>query len=238
MNFIKKALNTEVEPEKVNNFPPCCPFMYMSLSECGEKKFLVIMGGIEYIGKSYCYLFCVCLYVSYFPPCLYTAFCLIAIANFVGAIIAMTAGGYDSSYLGMTVMASCYMLFIPFVAFFVQFYPVYGACKSNNSIRYYVFFIAYLLCVLFSVLMSIGVPNVGGCGLIAALREIKSKRYAPAVFQFVMMGVWLSNAFYAVIIIALMYKYFYDDGGGNLSNIRSSVTGMFARQAIRSQIGV
>jgi hypothetical protein len=215
MNFIKKAFNTEVEPEKVNNFPPCCPFMYMSLSECGDKKFLVIMGGIEYI-----------------------VFCLIAIANFVCAIISLTAGGYNSSYLGMTVMASCYMVFIPFVAFFVQFYPVYGACKGNNSIRYYIFFIAYALCVLFSVLMAIGVPNVGGCGLIAALGEIRTKRYTPAVFQFIMMGIWISNAFYAVIIIALMYKYFYDDGGGNLSNIRSSVTGMFARQAIRSQIGV
>lgn len=48
--FFKNLMGTEVEPQKVNNFPPFCPFMYMSLSECGRKKFLCIMGVIEYVG--------------------------------------------------------------------------------------------------------------------------------------------------------------------------------------------
>jgi len=214
MDFFKKAFNTEVEPQKINNFPPFCPFMYMSLSECGNKKVLCIMGAVEYL-----------------------VFCLIALANFVGAIISLTSKGYQNAFLGLTVRSACYLFFIPFVAFFVQFYPVYGACKSSNSLRYAVFFFAYFIGILFCILMAVGVPNVGGCGLIAALWELNYKNYFGATYQFVMMCVWIVNAIYMFVIMVITFKYFNEDGG-SLVTIKDAVVGMFARNAVRSQIGV
>ena len=166
-----------------------------------------------------------------------TVFSVIALANFVGAIVSMTSKGYNSAFLGMTVMSAIYLFFIPFVAFFVQFYPVYGACKSSNSLRYGIFFLAYFVGILFCILMSIGVPNVGGNGLVAGLWEISYKNYFGMTWQFVMMAVWLANAVYMFVIMCIMFKYWNDDGGSVVA-IKDAIVGLFARNAVRSQIGV
>ena len=149
----------------------------------------------------------------------------------------MTTKGFNSAFLGMTVMSGIYLFFIPFVAFFVQFYPVYGACKSSSSLRYSIFFIAYLIGIIFCILMSVGVPNVGGCGLVAALWEISYKNYFGMTWQFIMMAVWLLNGVYMFVMMCIMYKFFNDDGGGIVA-AKDAIVGLFARNAARNAVGL
>jgi hypothetical protein len=223
MNFLKGAFSGAIQggdgqPAKLNNFPVCCPFLYHNIiGECGTKIYLAMMNVVEYF-----------------------VFMTLIVANLIGAIAAIAVAG-ASNFLGLLIMSICFIFFVPLSAFALQYWIGYSACAHQSSIRYLLFFISYFIGILFNLLMVIGVPDAGGCGLISGIKLVTTSNCTSCkgvgIYFFILATIWLLNAIYMGIMILLMLRHFRQDNG-SLSNIKDSITGFFARKGVEGAIGM
>jgi hypothetical protein len=179
---------------------------------------------------------------------------ILLLANLIGAVAAIAVGG--TFYLGLLVMAICFIVFAPPAAFVLQYWVGYGACAHQSSIRYVLFFLSYFIGILFDILMFVGVPNAGGAGLISAITLVTTSDCSSGgcvgvgVFLFILAGLWILNGLLRAVMILLMIRYefvshvliqknrHYRQDNGSLSDIKSSITGFFAKKGLQGAVGV
>ncbi|KAG2389361.1 hypothetical protein C9374_013921 [Naegleria lovaniensis] len=202
----------EQAKKKVKNFPPCYPIVYHSFSACGKKKYLAFMGLIAYF-----------------------AYILLTLCNTAGLIIGLVASKL-SDYIGGIAIAGAIALFFPVIGFFAQYWLHYGACSHKNSARYVLAFISYIVGILFSLFMAIGVPSAGGCGLVSALWLLtKGGDTFSVVFSFVMAAAWAVNVVYQIIIVILLYRHFNEEGS-TLGRAKDQIVAFFARRSLSNAV--
>ena len=107
---------------------------------------------------------------------------------------------------------------------------------STDRLRYVLAFISYLVGIIFSLFMAIGVPSMGACGLVGALQLItKSDGTFAMIYSFIMAAVWAFNVVYQVIIVLLLYRHFNEEGS-SLGRAKDQIMAFFVKRSLTSTI--
>lgn len=93
------------------------------------------------------------------------------------------------------------------------FWMVYWACSSGNSLVYLGFFICYIVAVIYCVVMLIGIPVVGGCGILSSVRLLLTGVWASLLAHLIISFCWVLLALYFVAITIINYNNFRADNG-------------------------
>jgi len=88
------------------------------------------------------------------------------LANLFGATCFLFGGLDDGSTFGLSLVWCVF--FIP-LSFLCWFRPAYKAFRSDSSFNFMVFFLIFFAQFCYSVLMALGIKQIGGCGLIVAI---------------------------------------------------------------------
>mmetsp|Transcript_6080 Transcript_6080/g.8849 ORF Transcript_6080/g.8849 Transcript_6080/m.8849 type:complete len:216 (-) Transcript_6080:48-695(-) len=196
MGLFGKMFGSGEENElKRKNFPPCYPIMYHSISECGEKKYLAIMGLGQWI-----------------------LFLIILLANAVGCNISLFTGISHGDWwqrtLGSAIISLIWVVILPLLTFITSYLVTYYACASGFLPHYIVFFFCRTIDVIFCLVMASGVPNSGGAGLLMGIAtSVQAKNngafVVALIYNFVMFAVWIGNALLIMVMMALMGKHMF-----------------------------
>lgn len=88
------------------------------------------------------------------------------VANLLGGLIMLFTGGDKGTILGFSILYGS--LSIP-ISFLCWFRPAYKAFRSDSSFNFMVFFFVFFIQFLYTVIMALGIPGSGGCGIITAI---------------------------------------------------------------------
>lgn len=94
------------------------------------------------------------------------------VANLLGGIIMLFTGGDNGTILGFSILYGA--LSIP-ISFLCWFRPAYKAFRSDSSFNFMVFFFVFFLQFLYTVIMALGIPGSGGCGIITAIAQFNKE---------------------------------------------------------------
>ncbi|KAL9650261.1 hypothetical protein ABK040_014916 [Willaertia magna] len=198
--------------EKVKNFPPCYPLFHHSWKSCGSKRYLAILGFSEYILTV-----------------------VLLIVNLIANIISLVTTG-KTLFVTSIAIAACYVIFYPILGIFLQYWVTYSACSHKSSIRTIFAFISYGFGIVFFMLCAVGLPSIGGAGLVAGLWLINVDGGTFAmIFNFIMSVVWVINCLINIVMVLLFFKHFNDDGS-TLSRAKDQIVGFFVKRQITSAI--
>eukprot|EP00761_Pharyngomonas_kirbyi_P012141 gb/GECH01012168.1/.p1 GENE.gb/GECH01012168.1/~~gb/GECH01012168.1/.p1 ORF type:complete len:206 (+),score=39.44 gb/GECH01012168.1/:1-618(+) len=201
------------------NFPPCYPLVRHSWGDIEDstRKTFAILCFIEFIVTSVLFL-----------------------VNFIGGILGLVASQSKDAYVGVFVLSLIYFLLGVPAAFILQYWPAYAAARSGNSLRYYIFFFAYFVAIIFMALMVCGIPTIGSCGLVTAIglldEDGNAKNAAVALF-FIMTGAWFINLWFVVFLFVYGYHN-YNNDEGSFSSAKKQLFTKFARNSVRNSVGI
>lgn len=215
MDRIKSLFVSEPEsPQqlKTKNFPPCYPLMYHSLSECGDRKILALLGMVHY-----------------------ALFILFALTNFLGMAVLFFSGiklkTWIQTTMGSLILSAFWLLLIPIVVFFAGYLVTYKACTSTFFLHSLIFIITHTIFIIFSIVMALGLPNTGGLGLFTALLAVINggALYVAAIWSAIQLVFWLllAGLQFAMLVIGGLYMVSRDLKG-------QSVKGALLRGAARN----
>jgi len=172
----------------------------------------------------------------------YAAFVFLIITNFLGCAILFFAGisisSWISSTLGSLVISLVWLLALPLVVFFTGYLVAYKACASSFIVHYIVFFVSFTLMVIFTLVMAIGLPNTGGCGLFSGILAAvnggsSGALYFSMIWCFVQGGLWAALAVLQFVMIAWMSYFFVTDASqGKGGSIKGRIVKGMVRNAI------
>jgi len=88
------------------------------------------------------------------------------VANLFAGLCVLFAGLDDGSMFGLSLV---YCLFFIPLSFVCWFRPAYKAFKNDSSFNFMLFFFIFFCQFCFSIVMALGIPQLGGAGLITAI---------------------------------------------------------------------
>lgn len=159
---------------------------------------------------------------------------IVLLLNFVGAIVFLVLTT-ETTGLYMMLVSLIYIVVIPISNIILHYWPVYLACRSGNVVLYALFFISWAIGIVFNIVMIVGLPFIGSCGVLSALMVfLKGPWYIAIVVPIVMCG-WILMIVLQVIGIILMYPNYKADNG-NLVELQNQlfdkIKGMRAKAAL------
>lgn len=195
-------------PELSNeaNFPPFYPIIRHSLGDLLTPL------------KKACAIYAICIWAFN---------CFVLLLNFVATFFYLGMGGPEP--IIMILVSFLFLILIPIPSVFTHYWPLYLACRSGNAIMYFLFGILWVVEIVFNVVMIIGVPYTGSCGLLTiivllfkALGDSTGIAWASVVIHLIVLLCWILNIVLVVIGIVLMYPNYKGDNG-NLVEIQNQI---------------
>lgn len=119
--------------------------------------------------------------------------------------IASSAHGVD---FGLSIL--WFILFTP-VSFICWYRPVYRAFRSDSSFSFFFFFFVFFFQVAVYIIQTVGIPQWGNSGWIAAISMINVK-VAVAVVMMVVAGFFTVNAILAIILLKMVHSKYRRTG--------------------------
>jgi len=140
---------------RVNNWPPlpsfmpCQPCFYQDINVDIPVEFQDVVKKLYY---------------------LWLAHALLLLLNLFGGTCYLFGGLDDGSMFGLALVYGFF--FIP-LSFLCWFRPAYKAFRSDSSLNFMIFFFIFFSQFIFTCLMALGIPGVGGSGFIATIVTFK-----------------------------------------------------------------
>jgi len=204
------------KPELSNeaNFPPCYPIIRHSLGDLLTPL------------KKACAIYAMIIWVVNV---------LVLVLNFVGSFFFLASTEASEQSLIMLLVSLLWVIIIPLPNIIAQYWPVYLACRSGNAIMYAIFVICWLIAVVFNVVMIIGVPHLGSCGILTILVVAVKGQWVSAVYHLIVLCGWVLLIVLQLIGIVLMYPNYKADNG-NLVELQNQlvdkIKGMRSKAAL------
>jgi len=183
--------------ERVNNFPPCKPFIHHNIRFDIEpdKQQLVRRG-----------------YVGWW----FHAFCLFF--NFVVMLGAVTQ---KFSIGGFFVSAASMILGIP-ISFWV-YWQFYKATRDNSAARYMFWFVLFFIQLLVTAFFAIGIASYGCAGFWLMVETFNDNNMALGILAAVSTFLWIAVAIYNAFIF-YSARLAYKDAGGHKQAAKQMTT--------------
>lgn len=162
------------------------------------------------------------------------------LANLFGALCFLFGGLDDGSLIGLSLVWSVF--FIP-LSFLCWFRPAYKAFKNDSSFNFMLFFLIFFGQFCFSVLMALGIKQMGGCGLIVAIATFTggSRDTGPSggdyfigfIILLITIG-WIVCALGDFFMLTKIHGY-YRASGASISKAQAEfTTNVFSNEAVRN----
>jgi len=164
------------------------------------------------------------------------------LANLFGALCFLFGGLDDGSLIGLSLVWSVF--FIP-LSFLCWFRPAYKAFKNDSSFNFMLFFLIFFGQFCFSVLMALGIKQMGGCGLIVAIATFtggnKGTDAGPSggdyfigfIILLITIG-WIVCALGDFFMLTKIHGY-YRASGASISKAQAEfTTNVFSNEAVRN----
>ncbi|XP_029979308.1 secretory carrier membrane protein 2, like [Sphaeramia orbicularis] len=119
--------------------------------------------------------------------------------------IASSTHGVD---FGLSIL--WFILFTP-VSFICWYRPVYKAFRSDSSFSFFFFFFVFFFQVAVYIIQTVGIPQWGNSGWIAAISMINAN-VAVAVVMMVVAGFFTVNAILAIILLKMVHSKYRRTG--------------------------
>ncbi|XP_022253897.1 secretory carrier-associated membrane protein 1-like isoform X1 [Limulus polyphemus] len=190
----EQALRNVGTDVRANNWPPlpakCCfgPCFYQDISVEIPIEFQKTVRTVYYLWMFY--------------------FCVLCL-NVIGAFaMFITVGG--GTTFGFALLAL--VLFTP-LSFLCWFRPLYKAFRSDSSFNFMVFFFVFFFQTIIAILYAIGIPGIGGCGIVNGLASLQSRpvtmsNYAVGGIVLVIGFLWGVVAVTSSIMLLKIHKIY------------------------------
>lgn len=153
---------------------------------------------------------------------------LLYLLNLAAIISCMVSRVPKYNNVGGLVLAICYLVIVPFIAFFVWHMTLYRAVKSNSTFFFLVFFIIFFIQICQCIFLAVGISDGGGGGLIVGIDMFSKGYIAPGIIS--------TTCFVcSLFLIYLSFKHIYSIGilyrhGGHSLDAAKKEAAMYAMQ--------
>lgn len=204
----EEARQEEDDPNsREANCPPCFPIIRFAISDLNSPPKKI---------------------TAFLALSAWAAVVVILIVNFVAAWFPLVEQWSDSDarslWLKLMLVSACHMIVVPFVSFFLLFWSVYWACTSGSSLVYLGFFICYVIAVIYCCVMLVGIPVVGGCGILTSIRLLLTGVWVSLLCHLIVSFCWVLLAVFFIAILIINYHNFRADNG-NLVALKDTLVG-------------
>lgn len=141
---------------------------------------------------------------------LWIFYAFLLLLNMFGALALFIADSEGTTF-GISILV--FLLFSP-LSFVCWFRPMYKAFRADSSFNFMVFFFVFFFQFLIAVFYTIGIPNVGSCGLLNGITTLSKKDSAVsnytvgiiAIFIGFLWAIYAMMSFYMLVKIHRMYR--------------------------------
>jgi len=151
------------------------------------------------------------------------------LANLFAGLCVLFGGLDDGSMFGLSLI---YCLFFIPLSFLCWFRPAYKAFRSDSSFNFMLFFFVFFGQFCFSIVMALGIPQLGGAGLIRAIVTFKGGNRSDGAHSgdffigFILLCIAFGFAFTALADFFILNKIhaYYRTTGASLSKAQAEFT--------------
>jgi len=163
------------------------------------------------------------------------------LANLFGTLCELFGGLDDGSAFGVSL---AYVIFFVPLSFLCWFRPAYKAFKADSSMWFMTFFLIFFAQFCFSVLMALGIRQMGACGLIVAISTFTGGSHRDSGptggdyfigFMLILITTgWIVAPLADFFILTKIHGY-YRATGASISKAQAEfTTNVFSNEAVRN----
>lgn len=131
------------------------------------------------------------------------------IFNLLTALALVCTGGESgATTFGVSLL---YMVLFAPLSFVFWYRPLYKALKNDSSFNYMIFFFMYFFQIIFVIVYALGIPALGTCGWINAVKELSDNK-AVAAMMFVCASLWTLLAIFDILLLRKLHQAYRRSG--------------------------